>query len=277
MTCVMTRHVEPTEVGPLTDAPLRLALVQARTSPMLALERPDTVEHLLKVLTGWELTDRQSNVELAVHLGAGGIEQRQSRPETVWVLTAPSQQFRAVLSASSVAVECDRYSLWPDFESALGEVFRAVAQVGAPSRCVRFGMRYVNEIRDEARLSGEDPSQLPEFLAEELVAVQLSLSRPVAGSLAEIRVREDFGVLAVRHGLVEPGRYLLDMDAYSEESSAFDVDTLMVLATRFHARIESFFGWALAPEYLAGLAARMGSEERTTNHDDSGAQGEEPS
>jgi uncharacterized protein (TIGR04255 family) len=260
MTFVMTRPVDAREVGPLEDAPLRLALVQARTAPVLPLERAETIERLLEVLDGWELVDRQSNVELAVRLGPGRIEQQQGQPETVWIVASPTQQFRAVLSPSSVAVECDRYSLWPDFSQAVLEAFGAVAEVAAPTRCVRLGMRYVNELRDDARLTGEDPQQLAELLADELITVPVSLGRPVLGSLSELRVREDFGVLAVRHGLVESGRYLLDMDAYNEEPRPFEVEGMMTLTDAFHRRIESFFAWALAPSYLASLSASASGE-----------------
>jgi uncharacterized protein (TIGR04255 family) len=223
---------------------------------MLSLERADTVEKLQGALAGWTLTDRQSNVELAVRLGPAGVEQQQSRPESVWVLSSPSEQFRAVVSASSVAVECDRYSHWPDFRNALTEILGAVQNVAAPARCQRLGMRYINELRDP-RLESEDPSAMLDVLAEELVAVAVAVDRPVLGSLSELRVREPFGMLAVRHGLIEPGRYLLDLDCYDEQPATFDVGALMSSAERFHARIESFFVWALARDYLAGLAARQ--------------------
>ena len=69
-------------------------------------------------------------------------------------------------------------------------------------------------------------------------------------------------MLAVRHGLVESGRYLLDMDAYNEEPRPFEVEDMMNLADAFHRRIESFFAWALAPSYLASLSAGGSDEGR---------------
>jgi uncharacterized protein (TIGR04255 family) len=251
----MTRLVKTHDLGPLARAPLTLALAQARTAPTLALERPEMIERLVEAL-GWELVDRQSNVELAVRLGPGGIEQQPGPPQTVWVLAAPSGQFRAVLSASSVAVECNAYSHWGDFQAALEAVFHAVGEVAAPGRVTRFGLRYVNEVTDR-RLSGEAPERLAEVLANELVAVALALGRPVISSLSELRVSEPVGQLTVRHGLMAPGRYLLDLDA-SEEASApapFEAKSLVQAADAFHDRIEAVFVWALQPGYLASLAA----------------------
>jgi uncharacterized protein (TIGR04255 family) len=202
---------------------------------------------------GWELIDRQSNVELAVKLGPAGVEQQQGRPEFVWVLAAPSEQFRAVVSPTSVAVECDRYSHWSDFQEALQAVLGAVADVAAPTRVTRFGMRYVNELIDP-RLDGEDPAALTGVLGEELVSLALALERPVAASLTEVRLREPFGALTIRHGMTQPGHYLLDFDAYNEQPGPFEVKPLMQAAEDFHVRIEALFVWALEPSYLDSLS-----------------------
>jgi len=252
MTSVMTRSVIARELAPLPRAPLKLALVQARTAPTLALEQTETVARLVEAI-GWELVDRQSNVELSVRLGPGGIEQQGGPPQTVWVLAGPSGQLRAVLSQSSVAVECGAYSQWADFRAGLASVLGAVAEVAAPGRLNRFGVRYVNELVDE-RLSGEDPGGLTQILAEELVSVAAALETPVISSLSELRVREPFGQLAIRHGMTAPGRYLLDFDAYNETTSPFDVERLMEAADAFHARIEAVFAWCLQPDYLEYLS-----------------------
>lgn len=252
MTLVMTRPVAAQILGVLARAPLTLALVQARTAPTLALERSETIEQLVKTL-GWELVDRQSNVELAVKLGPAGIEQQGGPPQTVWVLAAPGGQFRAVLSQSSVAVECSKYSQWADFRAALAAALEAVGEVAEPGRVNRFGMRFINELADP-RLSGKDPRTLTQVLAEELVAVAASLERPVIASLSELRVCEPLGQLTVRHGMTQPGRYLLDLDASDDTAGPFDTDRLMSAADAFHSRIEAVFAWSLQPDYLASLA-----------------------
>jgi hypothetical protein len=86
-----------------------------------------------------------------------------------------------------------------------------------------------------------------------LVAAPVELGRPVIGSLQELRLAEDAGELAIRHGLVRPSVYLLDLDRFTAEPQAFAADALAALADTFHQRIEDVFIWAMHPEYLAEL------------------------
>jgi uncharacterized protein (TIGR04255 family) len=262
MTSVMTFvPVEDRQVGRLAASPLRLALVQARTTPVLAFEQPAEVQRLVAALDGWTVTDRQVNREVSVSVGPGGINQQATPAETVWVMTAADGTTRAAVSTSSVAVECDRYAAWEQFHAAVGRVFGAVAETFAPARCTRLGVRYVNEL-DVARAEG-DPGALADLLNSALIAPALALGRPLVGSLAELRVAEDDDeIFSLRHGLVAPGTYLLDLDAYREEADAFNAQALAERADRFHARIESVFAWALTEAYLGEL--RGGAEEEGT-------------
>ena len=128
-----------------------------------------------------------------------------------------------------------------------------MGEVADPGRVNRFGMRYVNELADP-RVSDEDPRALAQVLSEELVAVAASLARPLIASLSELRVREPFGELTVRHGMTQPGRCLLDLDAHDDAAGSFDADRLMSTADAFHSRIEAVFAWSLQPDYLASLS-----------------------
>jgi uncharacterized protein (TIGR04255 family) len=262
MTTFMTfSAVEEREVGRLGASPLRLVLLQARTVPVLAFEQAAEVQRLVDALDGrWAVTDRQANREVTVQLGPGGVQQQAGVPETVWVLTAADGLTRAAVSASSVAVESDRYDEWDRFHADAIDVFGAVQRVAAPGQCTRLGLRYINELRDE-RASG-DPQRLAELLNPALIAPALALARPLVGSLAELRVAEDAGaVLGLRHGLTQPGVYLLDLDAYREQPEPFDAEALVARATAFHARIESVFAWALDERYLDELRAAPAEEE----------------
>ncbi len=250
--------VEPRVVGRLASAPLKLAIVQARTTPVLALEQAPEVQRLLARLgEQWTLTDRQINRELSVQLGPAGFQQQAAAPETVWILTAPDGRTRAVVSSRSVAAECDRYTEWSEFRTTIREVFEAVEETFAPARCDRFGVRYVNELQDD-RLSS-NANQITEILNVALMAPALALRRPVVGSLAELRTAEDDNIFALRHGLTQIGTYLLDFDAYREIPQPFTTGELTDLADRFHALIESVFAWSLTEAYLEEL--RVNAED----------------
>lgn len=254
MTYVMTLDpIRPRTVGTLAVSPLRLALLQVRTTPVLALERPEAVEQVVGALGGgWTLTDRQANREVAVQVGPEGVRQQAGSPETVWVLSSESGNTRAALSASSVAVETESYERWDVFGQAIGEVLNAVSATLAPKRCVRLGMRYINEL-DVSRADA-DPHRLAEQVNPALVAPAIALDRPVASSFTELRTVEDDGaVFALRHGLVNTNTYLLDFDAYREGPEDFDPAELTNRAEGFHGRIESVFAWALTDDYLHEL------------------------
>lgn len=256
MTKVMTfAPVEPRELGRLTASPLRLALLQARTTPVLAFEQPADVQRLVEALEGrWTLSDRQSNREVSVQVGPAGVQQQASVPETVWVLTSEDAGTHGAVSSSSVAVESDRYAQWEDFHADATDLFAAVERVAAPARCTRLGLRYINELRDE-RVDG-DPQRLAELVNPALLAPALALARPMVGSLAELRVNEDEdNFFVLRHGLVQSGVYLLDLDAYREQPEPFDTEALLAHAERFHARIESVFAWSLTDGYLHELGS----------------------
>ncbi len=259
MTGVMTfDRVEERGVGRLKDPPLRLALVQARTTPVLALERVETVERLVAELGDrWILADRQSAQQIAVQLGPEGVQQQATPQESVWILTA--EGVRAAVSASSVTVESSSYPEWEEFRGSIEEVLAAVHKTLAPARCVRLGMRYVNEL--DVKLADADPAKLARQLNVALLAPALSLDRKVLGSLAELRVAEtDGAVFVLRHGLVSPATYLLDYDAYREASDEFDPLDMIARADRFHQRIESVFAWSLNETYLDDLREEGNTE-----------------
>lgn len=252
MTYVMTRPVTDQRVGPLENAPLKLALVQAQTPPNLPLERSETIEAVTAALPDWVLADRQVKHQSSLRFGPAGVEHLPGQQETVWILADPDERFRAVVSASSVGVECEDYQLWDDFRSALEHVLCAVAATAAPARCSRLGVRYVNELQDE--LLDGDPAHMARVVAAELLEPSLSVGNPVASSMSETRFQEpNEARLTLRHGLLEDRRFLLDFDHFTEVQQPFEPGPLVASAERFHDRIESLFAWSLNPEYLISL------------------------
>jgi uncharacterized protein (TIGR04255 family) len=243
---IIDRRLEP-----LARSPLRLALTQARVTPTPALESLETIAEIAQRLPDWELRTRHTTRETQVVVDNDGVREYVGAPETVSVLHAADEGLRAALSASSVAVECDRYTAWTRMHDAITAVFSACAE-HITGTCDRFGVRYVNEINDDR--AGGDPTGLAQLLTEALIATPFALDRPVLGSVQELRVAEDSGEFVLRHGLIRPGAYLLDMDRFTAQPQTFDPDALAEQADRFHRRIENVFAWALHADYLAELA-----------------------
>jgi uncharacterized protein (TIGR04255 family) len=253
MTWVMTSPaIIDRTLEPLARSPLRLALAQARLLPTPALEHLDTVAQIVDSLPGWELQTRHTTRETQVIVNERGVHESIGPPETVSVLHAAGDEgLRAALSASSVAVECDRYTAWPRMHTAISDVFAACAP-HISGDWQRIGVRYVNEITDPR--AGGDPAGLAQLLTPALIATPSALDRRVLGSVQELRVAEDPGELVLRHGLIRTGTYLLDLDRFSTDAQSFDAATLAALAEQFHRRIENVFAWALHEDYLTELS-----------------------
>jgi len=248
--------VEDRTIGRLQRSPLRLAIAQARMSPRPALEDLQTVGAIAERLDGWKLLGRHVSQETQVLVNHAGIRESARPAETVSVLESTARAgLRAAISPTSVAVECDRYTEWPDMREAITVVFTAVAEAVGGDRD-RFGVRYVNEIDDE-RAAG-DPRQLAALLAEPLLGAALAVGRPLLMSLQELRFADKHGQLVVRHGLRQPGIYMLDLDYFTDQPGPFDPDALTTLAEEYHRRIESVFAWSLQDEFLEEL--RSGKE-----------------
>jgi uncharacterized protein (TIGR04255 family) len=252
MTSVMTlMEVKDRALGRLQHSPLRLAIAQARMSPRPALEDLQTVGAIAEQLHGWRLLGRHVSQETQVLVNQTGIRESARPAETVSVLDSTVHPgLRAAISPTSVAVECDRYTEWPDMREAITGVFTAVAGAVGGDRD-RFGVRYVNEIEDE-RAAG-DPQQLAALLAEPLLGAALAVGRPLLMSLQELRFADEHGQLVLRHGLRQPGIYMVDVDYFTDQPGPLDPDALTTLAEEYHRRIENVFAWSLQDTFLEEL------------------------
>jgi uncharacterized protein (TIGR04255 family) len=234
-------------LGPLEEAPLQLALVQVRTPPMFAVDRPDAVERLASGLPErWALVDEGRAQRVQVHLTPAGVAQADEAPERVWRFETLDQRYVATLTPTSVGVETRRYELFDEFHARVQELLDALAgdEAFAPRIVNRLGVRYVNELHDE-RL-GVDATRA-EIVNPELLGPAASLGTGLVASLQELRFQQEDGVLAIRHGLNGPSQYLLDADHYDEGRRAFDAAELEKTVRRWHDTVEGVFAWAFEP------------------------------
>jgi len=150
-------------------------------------------------------------------------------------------------------LESADYLDFDDFAEEFKKVLAALYEVFEPQEESRLGLRYINQIEDE-RLASRG---LAHFLRKDLVApVGSALGADLISSLAELRFREGDGVMAIRHGLVGPTAYLLDLDRYCEESREFVPETIVERVIAYHALIKRLFVWSLSQRYLTELKGR---------------------
>jgi uncharacterized protein (TIGR04255 family) len=222
---------------------------------VFAIERrPDVAafqERLGERYVALEATSSESQ------FSARGAETPQSPgpdPEIVWRFERLARDWTISLSSTSLALEAAHYHDFDDFAGELSAIVEALDEVFKPRREVRLGLRYVNHIDDE-RLR-EDGIRY--FLKEQLISPvgTPELGDDLVGSLAELRFREPEGTLAIRHGLIEPARYLIDFDRFNAEERDFDSDSVVERIQKFHRLIEPLFAWSISERYLEELRGR---------------------
>lgn len=238
----------------LGSAPLKLAIVQVRYRPILAIEQAARVADFEEALgPSYELEDTQKAQSLIVFFGPPGLEQAPQQPtagETIWRFRRKDDGWLVALSSSSLGFEASEYGVFNEFLAEFVRVIGILENRFNPKAQTRFGMRYVNEVEDEAVV----PGRFEEFLNPALVsAVGRELGADLLSSLSDLRFSQPDGVFALRHGLIRPNAYLLDYDYFVEEERPFDQHEVRRTAAAYHDVIESMFAWSLADNYLSRL------------------------
>jgi len=236
----------------LEDAPLKLAIVQVRYRPILAVEQAAHVADFQEGLgPAYELLDSQKAHTLTVYFAPGGMEPpAQPVGETIWRFQRKDNNWLVALSSSSLGFEAPEYSVFNEFFAEFARVLGVLEERFHPSTQTRLGMRYVNEIEDGNLVA----DGLRGFLNPALAGpVGSELGTDLLSSLSDLRFRQPDGVFALRHGLIRPDAYLLDFDYFTEEEHAFDRQNIRRTAASFHDVIESAFVWSLSTEYLERL------------------------
>lgn len=241
------------ELPHLSQSPLRLAILQVRYGALLAVEQAGRVAAFEEALgSDFEFVNREVAQLIRVYVGDTGLEPPHPSPsDSVWRFKHVTNDWHIVLSASSLGFEANSYWDYNDLSSSFRSVLAAFADVFTPSRQLRVGMRYINEITDSRIL---DPANLPIFVARDLLRpVGTALGYDLISSLSDLRFEEPAGVVVIRHGLVKNDTYLLDIDHFSEIEATFNADTIHETLDGFHATVESLFVWALTKDYLDEL------------------------
>jgi uncharacterized protein (TIGR04255 family) len=251
----MSFDLPPVEVPPLAQAPLRVALIQVKYHHAAGVEDPAQLSSFANGLAGFALIEQGTTRRRPVDSGESVPAEEQGVPETTWRFRSDDMRWTALLSPTTLGFETRSYEagFQPVLE-AYTTVVGAVAAAFSPTTRTRFGLRYVNELRDE-RVA--EPGGLDALLNPDLVRpVGGALGWELEASLQELRFRESNGTYVLRHGLLDHERYLLDFDYFNVQETPFDVDATVALAAEYHRAIESMFAWALNGEYLTALGGR---------------------
>jgi len=226
------------------DNPLKLVVCQVRFPVLTRYGEPGFLAPMQDALSA-RYPRFGEEQQVSITLGPGGVAPAP--------LPVPLSKFRDLEDGWSVAVardfisvETTAYERWEDLRERVEEVLEAAQGLGIPAR-ERLGLRYINEI-GHPDVTG--PTDWRRFINERLLGMVggEELGQDVIHALEEILLREEAGMLVVRHGHVgtEASQsnspfYLLDVDFYDDVARGFDADETLEQLDTFHATTNNLF------------------------------------
>jgi len=227
-------------------------IAQVRFAPVFAIERRGEVAKFQEKLDERYVAQDPVAPQYGGGIGSGTAPARpEPSQESVWPFRDPEREWTVSLSSTSLALEAVQYLDFNDFAAELEAILAALHGVFSPRQETRLGLRYINRIEDE-RLEKRGVSF---FVNDELASPVGSggLGQSLLSSFCELRFRERESVVVLRHGLIEPNRYLLDLDHFSDEVREFEPKTITTRVKKYHDLIERLFVWSLSERYLKDL------------------------
>ena len=260
-------HPTLTPEVPLPRAPLARVIAQARFPPILAIRDPDKVAVLQEALreTYPNLSqDQVHSIELT-----GGQTPNVHRG-LIWRLTDGQKdaRWRVSLGVDFVALETSSYDSRNDFLDRLRAVVLAVEHAFKPASVVRFGLRYIDRLIDEA------VDRVGELVLPEVLGIIRAPGNPnphpalgesvihlmtEAQFLAQngARVQGRWGQLPANAtydpDALEPvakPSWVLDLDMFTTDSQPFTSEQLLTTATDFAQCLYWLFRQMVTDEFL---------------------------
>jgi uncharacterized protein (TIGR04255 family) len=188
--------------------------------------------------------------QIGLMVGPGGVMPAQDAGK-LWRFQDAEQAWSIVLGRDFFGVETARYEQFEVLRDRLRDVLPVILSLGVNWR-ERMGLRYVNQIRHP---DGRTPSKWRELLNPMFLGMVGGdeLGADVIHAIQEIRLREQDGVLLIRHGLIGPEAsndspfYLLDLDYADESPQPLHPDQLIEQVSSYHETIHNVFEMTLTP------------------------------
>lgn len=246
--------------------PLRLAACQIRFSPILGIAQQQGIAPFQERVRGRYPT-LGIEEQLQFTIGPQQPVQRSSN----WRLSDLTDTWALTLAIDSVTLESVAYAGRNDFAQRWSEVLDALVNTLAPAQQLRFGLRYVNEIR---KADVTNPSDWQRYVRQELSGVLGSelAAEGLTQSLTELRFSGDRGQATVKFGAFRAGTtiarpsqiqadspfFLLDVDLSDTTPKEIAVDASVAKMQEFSTYAYRLFRWAVTDTYLAELRGSNG-------------------
>lgn len=247
----------PDEV-PLPNAPLLRVIAQVRFPPVMSIQRPEFVGPFQEAIRSSYPVLRPER-EVGAVVGAQGVTEVQSG--SIWRFHDSSGIWRTSLATNFLALETTRYTSRDDFLARLMSLLEALDTHIGLGLVDRLGVRYIDRILWEGSAAARSMVR-PEIMG----VLAAPFADASAQALTEIvfrmgqtdsRLKARWGTIPAHHTIdpatlepVDKSTWVLDLDAFTTEARAMDVDSIVAQARHFAERIYAFFRWSVTDEFL---------------------------
>lgn len=247
---------EPVPTIPLVDPPLERVILQVRFSPVLAVADATYVSPVQTALAH-QYPDTESAVEVGVALRGPSADLIPNSVQ-VWRFRSSDTAWTVTLTPDFVALETTRYEGSHDFFDRLDELLHIIETHIRPKTVERTGIRYIMRLT-----AADDLDLLSSYVRPEVLGVVGVPDADPRMCLTQAQFDLDGPTLGARWGLVppmlatDPGApavevpsWLMDLDVFDEERTAFSPADLARKAFVYSRRQYRFFRWAVEPPLL---------------------------
>lgn len=247
----------------LTAPPLERVLAAVAFSPVLKINDPTGAgvapfQDLVRSLYPEVVLEHDHGIQLETD--AEGKMVPPALVETpVWRFFSANKDWRVSLTSQSISLETiTGYQGRSDLLERFLFICQAVSEAYQPQALKRVGFRYFN-------VFGKDKlSRISEFVRPQVLGF---CTAQFEGELTYSTAQEVFqvpeGILVMRHGILGVGmvhefreqpahekKWVLDLDAWTEQDSTFERDHLLKEALALTDRLCKTFRWVVTPEFM---------------------------
>jgi uncharacterized protein (TIGR04255 family) len=220
----------------------------------------ETARELSKTLSGeFPIINRVKEVSLVV--AQDGSASLEHQGQTTWRVESKDQRWRISINHEFIALETTLYRGRRHLISRFQKILGLYQKIVDPPLFTRMGVRYTN------RLIGDDLDRIAKLIRPQLLGIVstdlpdgVALSHAISSAIfsgPSDRLLINWGLLPSK-GKFDPtfpaadeASWVLDIDAFIEQTAEFDTGRLTAMADGLCDRSHRCFRWAVTPEFLA--------------------------
>ena len=214
-----------------------------------AVQIRDTIEERINGLR-LQTIERVEQRSLTVVLDEATLP---SQPEVEYghILRTDDQKIAVSILPHSLGIQLGEYERWsitvrPLLEAAL----TAITDVLNPGLLARIGLRYVNRIHDESCTSAQDwIGKISAALVAPYSDWGMRSWVRTAREQIEFSIDQDHAAV-LRHGVLSPNEYLIDIDIFSQRTLQTNTDDLVRRFTQMNRTALANFQQSIVVDYL---------------------------